>query len=141
MQNSSLSTILKVLSWLLMGVSVILTVLFYTGNITEEPFIIWAYILFGFAGFFAVAFPVYYFIRNPKNAINALIGIALMAVVFGVGYLLADATPITSPTQDPNFSNQNVLVLTDTGLIATYVMFGVALVLMLYTGARSVFHK
>lgn len=141
MSNSSISTLIKVLSWLLMGVSVILTVLFYTGNISEEPFIIWAYILFGLAALFALVFPLYFFIRNPKNALKTLLGLALMGVVALVGYVLADPTPMYSPTNDPNFSITNVLVLTDTGLIATYILFAVALVLMLYTGARSVFHK
>lgn len=139
MQNSSLSTILKVLSWLLMGVSAILTVLFYVGIISEEPFIIWAYILFGLAGLTALVFPIYFFIGNPKNALNTLFGIGIMVVVFGAGYALADSTPIISPTNDPNFNNFNVLVLTDAGLIGTYIMFGAALLLLIYTGVRSVF--
>lgn len=150
MQNSSLSKILKVLSWLLMGLSVALTVYFFVASdfddltqvvVTLEPFIIWAYILFGLAALLALAFPLYFFIRNPKNALKTLLGIALMAVVALIGYIFADPTPIYSTTSDPNFSITNVLVLTDTGLIATYILFGVALVLMLFTGVRSVFHK
>lgn len=141
MSNSSISTSLKVLSWLLMGVSVILTVLFYAGNITEEPFIFWAYILFGLAVLMALVFPIYFFVRNPKSALKTLGAVALLGVIFLIGYLLSDATPIFSPTQNPDLSNPSVLVLTDTGLIATYVMFGVALLLLLYTGARSIFQK
>lgn len=148
MQDSSLTKILKVLSWLLMGVSVGLTVYFFVAsdfdNLIQvegilEPFIIWAYILFGLAALSALAFPIYYFIRNPKNALNTLLGLAIMAVVFGTGYFMADATPIVGSTNEPNFSNVNVLVLTDAGLIGTYIMFGAALLLMLYTGVRSVF--
>jgi len=141
MQNSSMSKILKVLSWLLMGVSVIMTALFYTGNMSEEPFIMWAYLLFAVAGLLALVFPVYFFIRNPKNALKTLAGLAVMGLVFVIGYLLADATPIYSPTQNADLSNTSVLVLTDTGLIATYVMFGVAMFLLLYTGVRSVINK
>ncbi|MGE0077693.1 MAG: hypothetical protein AB7S48_07535 [Bacteroidales bacterium] len=149
MQNSSLTKVLKVLSWLLMGISIVLTVIFYSSDLSDkallpakvEPFIIWAYILFGLAVVLALIFPIYYFIRNPKNALNTLLGIGLMAVVFGIGYALGDATPITTPTNDPNFSNINVLTLTDAGLIGTYIMFGAALLLMFYTGVRSVFNK
>lgn len=145
-----MSTILKVLSWLLMGLSIGFTVYFFVASdfndlvqvaVILEPFIIWAYILFGLAALLALVFPIYYFIRNPKNAINTLFGIAIMCVVFGIGYLMADVTPITSPTNDPNFSKTSVLVLTDAGLIGTYIMFGAALLLMLYTGARGVFNK
>ena len=150
MQNSSLSTILKVLSWLLMGVSVGLTVYFFVASDfdnlvqvegTLEPFIIWAYILFGLAALLSLVFPLYFFVQNPKNALKTLLGIALMGAVALFGYVLADPTPIYTPTNDPNFSITNVLVLTDTGLIATYVLFGVAIALMRFTGVRGVFHK
>lgn len=136
-----MSTVLKVLSWLLMGVSVVMTALFYTGNMSEEPFIFWAYILFAFAGLLALVFPVYFFIRSPKNAIKTLAALAVMGLVFVVGYLLADATPIPSPTQNPDLSNASVLVFTDTGLIATYVMFGVAIFLLLFSGVKSFINK
>lgn len=133
-----------------MGVSVSLTVYFFVAsdfdNLVQvegvlEPFIIWAYVLFGLAALLALAFPLYFFIQNPKNALKTLLGIALMGAVALVGYIFADPTPIYSSTNDPNFSITNVLVLTDTGLIATYILFAVALVLMLFTGVRSVFHK
>lgn len=139
-----MTTILKVLSWLLMGVSILLTVLFYTGDmdvISVQPFIVWAYILFALAVVAALVFPLYFFIQNPKKALNTLVGLAVMGVVFLVGYFLADATPIYSPTQNADLSNASVLVLTDTGLIATYIMFGVAMLLLLYTGVRNVIHK
>lgn len=125
----------------MMGVSVVLTVLFYTNNITEGPFLVWAYILFAIAAFFALAFPVYFFISNPKKAIKALVGIGAMAVVLLIGYLLSDATPIVAAQNIPDFSDPMVLVLTDTGLIATYILFGVSFLLLLYTGARSAFRK
>lgn len=101
----------------------------------------WAYLLFAVAGLLALVFPVYFFIRNPKNAVKTLAGLAVMGLVFVIGYILADSTPIFSPTQNPDLSNTSVLILTDTGLIATYVMFGVAMVLLLYTGVRSVINK
>lgn len=124
-----------------MGVSAILTVLFYTGSIDPEPFLYWAYLLFGLSVVMALVFPLYFFIVNPKNALKTLLGIGLMAVVFVIGYIMADATPMFSPTNDANFSNTNVLVLTDAGLISTYVLFGVALLMLLFTGVRSVFNK
>jgi len=142
--NSSMSTILKVLSWLLMGISIVLTVVFYTGKMDIESvqsFIVWAYILFALAVAAALIFPLYFFFLNPKNALRTLMGLAIMGVVFLIGYLMADATPIYSPTQNPDLSNTSVLVLTDTGLIATYVMFGAAMLLLLYSGVKNVFNK
>ncbi|QKG79077.1 hypothetical protein [Tenuifilum thalassicum] len=142
--NSRLSTYARVLSWLLMGVSIVITVLFFMSNQDVESvqsFIVWAYILFGIAAVTALVFPVINFVRNPKNAVKSLIGLGAIAVVFLIGYLAADATALPSPTQNPDLSNPSVLVISDTGLIATYILFGSALFLMLYTGIRSVFHK
>lgn len=142
--NSTKSTFTKVLTWLLMGVSVILTALFFSGEKntdTVQPFIIWAYILFAAAAVMALLFPIYFFIRNPKNATKSLAGLGLMAVLFIVGFLFADATPIPSPTQNPNLSDPTILVISDTGLIVTYLMFALAIVLLIYTGIRGVFQK
>ncbi len=142
--NSSTSTFTKVLTWLLMGVSVVLTVLFFSGEKntdTVQPFILWAYLLFAVATISALLFPVYFFIRNPKNAAKSLVGLGSVVILFFVGYIFADATPIPSPTQNPNLSNPTILLISDTGLIVTYLMFGLALLLMVYTGIRSVFHK
>lgn len=127
-----------------MGVSIIVTVLFFLSDQDAESvqtFIVWAYILFAIAAASAVIFPVINFVRNPKNAVKSLVGLGAIAVVFLIGYLAADVTALPSPTQNPDLSDPTVLVISDTGLIATYLMFGLALLLMLYTGIRSVFQK
>lgn len=142
--NSTLSTYTKVLSWLLMGVSIIITILFFLSNQdidSVEPFIDWAYILFAIAAVSALIFPVVNMVRNPKNVTKSLVGLLALAVIFVIGYVLADATPIPSPTQNPDLSNPTVLVISDTGLIATYLLFGISMLLLLYTGIRSAFHK
>ncbi|HDP76461.1 MAG TPA: hypothetical protein ENN49_11505 [Bacteroidales bacterium] len=142
--NSTLSTYTKVLSWLLMGVSIIITILFFLSDQdvnSVEPFIDWAYILFAIAAVSALVFPVVNMIRNPKNVTKSLVGLLAVAVIVVIGYLLADATPIPSPTQNPNLSNPTVLIISDTGLIATYILFGISLLLLLYTGVRSVLRK
>lgn len=142
--NSTLSTYTKVLSWLLMGVSIIITILFFLSNQdinSVEPFIDWAYILFAIAALSALIFPVVNLFRNPKNVTKSLVGLLAVALIFVIGYVLADATPIPSPTQNPDLSNPTVLIISDTGLIATYLLFGISLLLLFYTGIRSAFHK
>lgn len=142
--NSTLSTYTKVLSWLLMGVSIVITILFFLSNQdvdSVESFIDWAYILFAIAAVSAIVFPVVNMIRNPKNVTKSLVGLLAVAVIVIIGYLLADATPIPSPTQNPDLSNPTVLIISDTGLIATYILFGISLLLLLFTGIRSAFHK
>jgi len=129
-----------------MGVSILFAILFYidaSKNPKPDPelFIDWTYFLFGLAALLALVFPLYFFIRNPKNALKSLLGLGVMAIFFLVGYLLADPTPIYSPTNNPDLSNHAVLIISDTGIIATYLMFGVALLLLLYTGIRGIFNR
>ncbi len=142
--NSRLSTYTKVLSWLLMGVSIIITVLFFLSdqNVDSlQSFIVWTYFLFGISVLSALLFPIINFIRNPKNAVRSFIGLGAIALVFLIGYLASDATALPSPTQNPDLSNPTILVVSDTGLIATYLLFGLAFLLLLYTGLRSIFNK
>lgn len=148
MSENIISKLTKVLSWVIMGVSIVLTVLFYStdGVLTPDTFavdkyILWAYLLFGIAGFLALVFPVYFFIKNPKDALKTLGGLAAMGVVLFIGYIFSDTTPIIASTVNPDFENTNVLILTDTGLIATYILFGAALLLLVYTGISNAIRK
>ncbi len=141
MSDSIISKLTKVLSWIMMGVSVILTVLFYAGKVSEGPFIQWTYLLFGIAVVLALFFPMYFFVKNPKDALKTLGGLAAMGAVLFVGYIFADTTPIIASTANPDFENTNVLILTDTGLIATYILFGTALFLLVYTGISNAIRK
>lgn len=141
MSNSLISNLVKILSWVLMGLSTVIALLFFAGVVDENLYIIWAYVLLGIAAFFAVIFPVIFFALYPKNAVKALVGLLGLGVAVLIGYLLSDTTPIITATNHPNFSNPKVLAFTDTGIIATYVLFGVAVLGLLFTGIRSIFHR
>lgn len=141
MSDNIISKSIKVLSRLLMGISALFAILFYTGNLEVAPYITWAYFLFGLAILLSILFPLYFFITNPKNALKTLMGLAVMGVLFLIGYAMADATPIVGAVDNPNFSNKAVLLLSDTGLFATYILFGVAIVALLFTGVRGIFNR
>mgnify|MGYP001346257136 CR=1 FL=1 len=141
MSNSLISNLVKILSWVLMGVSTVIALLFFAGVVDENLFIIWAYVLLVIAAFFAVIFPVVFFVLYPKNAMKALVGLVGLGIAVLIGYLLSDTTTIITATNHPNFSNPKVLAFTDTGIIATYVLFGVAVLGLLFTGIRSIFHR
>ncbi len=141
MSNSLLNTVVKAFSWVLMGISVVIAVLFFTNTVNEELFIFWAYILTIIAALLAVVFPVIFFAVYPKNAIKALAGLAVLGVVFFAGYLMADTTPIVAAVMHPDFTNPSVLQFADTGIIATYILFGIAVVSLLFTGIRSLFNR
>ena len=143
MSHSLVDKIVKIFSWILMGVSALVALLFYTNSISEAPYIIWAYVLVGLASAMALVFPIIYFVNNPKNAIKALVGIGALGLIFLIGYLVADTTPIVTATSelDPNFSDPTVLRLADTGLIMTYILMFVAVLALLLTGIRSLINR
>jgi len=142
MSNNQISLTIKVLSWVIMGLSVIIALLFFSNVVTEELMIMWAYLLVGIAALLSIIFPVIFFALNPKNAVKALVGLVGLGVVFLLGYLMADTTAIVTATSALNsdFSDPSVLRFADTGIIATYLLFGVAVVSLLFTGVRSIFN-
>lgn len=148
MSNNLVNSIVKFFSWGLMGVSVIVALIFFFRISNADPsqeiaiaesYILWAFILLGIAVVISLAFPLIYFALNPKNATKALVGLAAVGLVFIVGYLMADTTPIVTAVSDTNldFSDPSVLRFADTGIIATYILFGVAVLSLLFTGVRS----
>lgn len=141
MSNSLISKLVKILSWVLMGTSTVIALLFFAGVVDENLFIIWAYVLLGIAAFFAVIFPVVFFVLYPKNAMKALVGLVGLGLAVLIGYLMSDTTTIITATNHPDFSNPKVLAFTDTGIIATYILFGVAVLGLLFTGIRSIFQR
>lgn len=144
MSENIVKILVKVFTWSIMIVSVALAVLFFLGYINEAPFIVWAYVLTLVAAFLAVLFPIIFMFLYPKKVLKALGGIAIIGLVFLIGYMFADATPIkdiSSANPNPNFANIGVLVYSDMGLIATYLLAGVAVLLLLFTGVRSIFSR
>lgn len=144
---------LRVLMWTLLAVSLLLFAIFAarisglesTASKTEQAalantLIIWTYILIGVATFFTLLFPLLFIVQNPRKAVKLLVSLAFLFVVFGVSYLLADATPIITATSgvNPDFSDRFVLLLTDTGIIGTYILIAIALLLLVFTGVRNI---
>lgn len=154
MSENIVRKILRISLWAMMLISVVLIVLFVLrinsadGDVLVEKsaanlLIVWAYILLGIATVTAILFPVGYLVLNPKKAIKALISLALLAFVFFIGYLLADPTPIQTATSNvnPDFSDRGVLLMTDTGIITTYIMLCIAVFALLFTGVRGIIRR
>jgi len=146
MSNKLIELLVKIFSWTLMGVSVIVALVYFfriSGAEVDqeiaiaEPYILWALILLGLTAFLAILFPIINIVLNPKNAVKALLGLITLGVVFLIGYLGSDTTPIVSAVSNPDFSDPAVLRFADTGIIATYILLGVAILSLIFTGIRS----
>ena len=125
---------MKYLSYLLLGLGVLLTVLFFlnTDGMTDT-YLVYAYILFGVAVTLAIVLPLLNVINNPKSLKKILLSLVVVVVVVGLAYMLASGNPLTNVSIDPEPSAATLKV-TDTGLIITYFLFGAA-VLAIFAGA------
>ncbi|MFW6226476.1 MAG: hypothetical protein ACOC31_00065 [Bacteroidota bacterium] len=148
----SLSRVLSILLYILMAVSAVLVALFYFGGVVEgtegtnleEPVITntilnWSYGLLIFAAIIAIIFPIVYLIMNPKNAKKALFAILGLGVVGLVAYMLADNSLLELTGYTGTDNNPNTLKWSGAGLIATYLLLGLAVVSILYSEIAKLF--
>ncbi len=148
---NTLSKVISIFLYVLLGVSVILGILYYTGGNTEasatavypEPvytriFLIWAYILAGLATLFAVGFPLVRAIMNPKSAKKGVLPIILGLVIIFIAYQLA-SDDVIKIVGKGMVTDPFVLKYAGTILITTYLLAGIAIVSILYSEIEGIF--
>lgn len=77
--------------------------------------------------------------QNPKGAGRTLVGTGIVLVVIGISYVMADTTPIVTPSM--TFDNPIELRLSDTGLYATYIAFAGAIAAIVIGELVKLFRK
>lgn len=100
----------------------------------------YTYILIGIAIVVAVIFPLVNIVKNPKGSMRTLMGLLLMVVVLGIGYLLSKTDPIPN-SGGGYFDDAATLKLTDTGLYATYLMLVLAFGVILFGEIKNAIKK
>lgn len=131
----------------LLAISVILIVAFIaTSNFTALEFpmvdvvLNWTYFVLGLAAVLAVLMPLYNMIKNPKAMVRSLAGMGVVVVVILVCYIMADDTPLVT-VANATFDNKASLLLSDTGLYATYFAFAVAIIAIVAGELLKVFKR
>lgn len=138
-----MSKFTKILLYVLLIVSAVIIVLFYVqassvnfgiGNIgnllqsiTMIDALIWAtYVLIAITIIALVALSILGMVENPKTLKKTGFVVLLAAILIAISYFLASGDPIVvNIEKQPTTA---MLKLTDTGLIMTYILFGVALI-------------
>jgi len=151
MSNLS-SKILKILTWVLMAVTIVFAVIFYLGNIVpgtegtriEEPtitqsFLVWAYILFLLTAGVTLFFSVVNFVVNPKGAKKSLIGLVAAIAIIAISYLLSDDTLLNMPFYDGKDNVPGTLKFVDTTLFTAYILVGIAFLSIIWSSISRVF--
>src|SRR5690606_13802204 len=134
MNNKLFSIILYVL----LGLSAVLSVLFFMDIVSEGMLINWCYILLGIATLTAIVFPIMTMAQNPKNAKNALIGIVGLAVVFAIGYAMAGNEEVFDASAKL-LADESTSQLSEAGLNAFYILGVGAIGVIIFSEVSKIF--
>ncbi|MBN2165520.1 MAG: hypothetical protein JW717_04520 [Marinilabiliaceae bacterium] len=146
---TKLSIILNYVLFGLILITLVIMALFYFGGELEgaanptplyyENSLNWSIILIVIASVATIGFEIYNMILHPKNAIRTLTSMGLLIAVFVVSYLFSDGTPLKIVGYEGSDNVPSVLITTDTMVIGTYILFGVAVFSILYIEISRLF--
>lgn len=140
----------------LMGISILLTIVLYlnTGKINQDDpintqisqigpilnlLLNWSYILAALAVFFAIGFPIWHMISNPKSGLKALISFGAIAVLLFLAYQLGDGTVMNIAGYNGSDNIPSRLKMTDMLMFSMYGMVVVAIGAILYAEISKIF--
>ncbi|GET27537.1 hypothetical protein [Prolixibacter sp. NT017] len=142
--SSKVTRILTIILWVMLALSAIFIVLLVDKIDTPQQDSMinlnlrWSYILFGIAAIVAVGFSVFHMFSSGEKAKKSLMAIGVLAAVVIIASLLASS-------EIPNFYGAQTMVqkgtltpevakFTDTLLYTTYILFGGAVLSVIYSG-------
>ncbi len=150
--SGTLKTIVKIILWVIMGISVVLLGWFYfgpkvpgtAGTTLEEPVVTnialwWAYVLFGLAVVITLLFSFANIFTSKKALKGALISLVALVVLFGAAYMLASDQVLNIPGYEGSGNTPTVLKWVGTGLIAAYLLAGIAFLAIIYVEVAKLF--
>jgi hypothetical protein len=152
--SNSTSKILQILTWVLMGITIVFAGIFYLGDVVpgtegtrlEEPvitqsFLVWAAILLFLTAGITVVFSIINFIVNPKGGKKTLVSFVFGIVVIVIAFLMADDTVLNMPYYDGKDNVPGMLKLADTVLFTSYMLIVVAFLAIIVSAVSRLFRK
>lgn len=135
--SEGLTKVLNIVLYVLLGVSALLGILFYTESVSAETIIYWCYALFFLGAAVAIVFPIINMAKNPSGAKSALVGVIALLIVFGIAYALGgdEMTPKYEKFIDGPEASKRVSM----GLIAFYILAIGAIVATVFSGISKLF--
>jgi len=135
-----LSKVTTIVLWALMVISVLFLILYSgTKSISEEPFIIWSYVLIVAAVALAVGFPIVNAIANPKGLKGMVIGLVSIGIILAISYALASDEIMTNVSIENETNPAGLMKYAGTSIITTYLLLGVAVISVIYAEVSKSF--
>jgi Zn-dependent protease with chaperone function len=140
-----ISRISSITLYIIMGISVILTILFFAGgyvpgtkgtNIAEpvntDYLLIWNVILLVLTLVLALGFTLVSLLMNPKQALRSLIVLLGVGVIIFISYQFSSGEPLKLVNYNGHDNIPSTLKFVDTGLFLTYFLIIVAFGAIIY---------
>lgn len=99
----------------------------------------WTYVMLYISVAAVIILPLIEMAKNPKGAKRTLLGVVVLVVIVGISFALSSGAPVTSPSK--TYENVTELRLSDTGLIATYIAFFLAVAAIVVGEVIKLFRK
>ena len=130
------SKLYSIILYALIGISAILYLLFAAEVVPHGLLITWCYVLFVLAAASAVVFPILGMVKDFKKAINSLIGVGALIIIFFIGYAMStdEAYKIGERVVEGVASQRS-----EAGLITFYVMIFLAIGTIVYAEISKAF--
>ena len=145
--------IVTIILWVLILISTVLVVslMVNISDVDEDPtmgrwinsILIWSYILVGVGAGIAILAGLFHAITDRSAAKKSVISIVFLGAVVIIAYLVASPAIPQFPGVD-KFINDGTLTekiskLVDTGLYATYILLGIAILSILFSSVTRLF--
>ena len=133
----------RILELILLGISAVLLVLFFTSphDTASDPivntYLYWTYILFFVALALLVIFQLIQIFSSKRGIINFLLLIVGIAILVGLSFVLAKGGPVNTSVA----YTESVSKFSDAALILTYILGGGAIVALLWSVIKNAFTK
>ncbi len=146
---TKLSKILNFVLYALIAVTVVFTIMFYTGGdvpgetyqtpVYTDMILNWAKFLVSATAVIAILFEIFHLVLNPKNATRTLISIAALVVIALISYSMADGTPMELGGYEGADNVPSMLKLAGAFLYGTYILLGVVFISILVAEVSKIF--
>jgi hypothetical protein len=131
----------RILELILLGISAVLLVLFFTSphDTASDPivntYLYWTYILFFVALALLVIFQLIQIFSSKRSIINFVLLLIGVAILVGLSFVLAKGGPVNTSVA----YTESVSKFSDAALILTYILGGAAIVALLWSVIRNAF--
>ena len=128
------------LLYLLMGLSVLFVILFYTNPSNPDMLLFWMYAMIILSLVVIAIVATYAMIKSPKGSVQALIGIGGMILLGVLSYVVSKNTLGPAALEKYKITATTVK-LVGAGLLLMYLMLIIAIGALIYTSVIKFFQK